>query len=287
MKEDKSKNNFMYTAVPTHIVAENIDEYIIPECQEACRALWDKNLFTFMCSNRDEGDRKYILLGQLSKENEEIFKQLMESDPEHYFFSEYRETYGIGAYGSKVETAEILINLTEPFQMQDILEGYRSVNAFLRDECGICKLEVAEEVPSEPDPENYEDIEQYLKELTRYAHDLDTSGVRIVFDETQMTKSAEEYLQEQGVMHLYDPERQIVYDDKFYRDAHLRYVEYMKTINTPQTVENPAEIGVGDFKEAANNRDGILAKGGVAGILRDASKLRAQTGNAIPEQGKE
>lgn len=113
--EDKSKNNFSYSYVPVHIVAQNIDEYIIPECQAACKGLWAKNLFTFMCSNRDEGDDKYILLGQLSTENEEIFKELMEQDPEHYFYSEYRETYGVSACGNPVEAEGKLMDLIRTF----------------------------------------------------------------------------------------------------------------------------------------------------------------------------
>lgn len=67
MKKDLSKNNFEYTHIPWHLVAQDIDEYIIPECQEACKYLWAKNIGTFMCSNRSESDdTKYILLNNMS-----------------------------------------------------------------------------------------------------------------------------------------------------------------------------------------------------------------------------
>ena len=139
MKEDNSKNNFSYSYVDMETVANNIDEYIIPECQEACKNFWAKNIFTFMCSNRDEGELKYILLNKLSPENEEIFKRMCEEDPHNYFFDTYRQTFGIRAYGEGEEVSEQLSKLTEKFKMQDVLEGYWSRENFLIDKFNMFK----------------------------------------------------------------------------------------------------------------------------------------------------
>ena len=67
---------YQYQSVRTDKVAENIEEYVIPECQAACKAFWDKNITTFMCSNYDEiDDTKYVLIGsKLSEENQEILQ---------------------------------------------------------------------------------------------------------------------------------------------------------------------------------------------------------------------
>ena len=79
---------YEYTYVPTYMVAENMEEYIIPECQEACRSFWNKNIMTFMCSNYNElSDQKYVMINELSDQNKEKFEELIQKDPEHYYFS--------------------------------------------------------------------------------------------------------------------------------------------------------------------------------------------------------
>ena len=86
---------YQYEHVPVSEVSKEIDRFIIPELQSACRSLWQRNIFTFMCSNREDGKSKYIILSNLSQENEDIFKSLMESDPDHYTYSSYRAAYSI------------------------------------------------------------------------------------------------------------------------------------------------------------------------------------------------
>lgn len=192
-------SQYQYTHVGVDKVAANKDEYIIPELQEACMELWARNLFTFMCSNLENGEDKYILVGKLSEENTAVFQQLMETDPEHYKYMEYYNRYEITNYGSSEEALKKIIELIKPFKMQDVLEGYQSVEAFLVYNFGIGKYDEETLCP--------------------------------IFDETKMTKTVEEYLEEAGVLHLYDSERGIVYDSEFYRDAHFRYLEYVREGN--------------------------------------------------------
>ena len=73
--EHGSKYN--YTYVPLEYVIKEPYEYIIPECIDACKAFWDKNIETFMVSNYDD-NYLYVLIMNISKENEEIIKKLME-----------------------------------------------------------------------------------------------------------------------------------------------------------------------------------------------------------------
>ena len=78
---DSSENNFNYVSFYWHMVAHNINEFIIPECQEACISLWARNIGTFMCSNRDElSDISYILLNDLSEENKHIIDELIKKE---------------------------------------------------------------------------------------------------------------------------------------------------------------------------------------------------------------
>ena len=57
--EHGSKYN--YTYVPLEYVIKEPYEYIIPECIDACKAFWDKNIETFMVSNYD-ADALYVLI---------------------------------------------------------------------------------------------------------------------------------------------------------------------------------------------------------------------------------
>ena len=285
MKEDNSKNDFMYMAVPIYTVAENIDEYIIPECQEACKELWAKNLFTFMCSNREDGENKYILLGELSAENEEIFKQLMEKYPSNYDWSEFRGTYAIRTYGTQEETSKKLLDLVEPFQMQDVLEGYQTIEDYLTETFGIFKLEPNPDYTSgvkAPKMEDYEDFQEFLAAYDKYVELISTPEYVKVFDKTKMTKSVEEYLQEAGEYHLYDQERGIVYRNEFYRDAHLRYMKYLGEKARTQ----PIGITTSEFQEAATNPQGIANKGTVYDDLMNAVSQEVLNVDTAPGQGE-
>ena len=72
MKEDNSANNFNYAGFSIDKIINNPDEYIVPECLEACKKFWDMNIFTASCSNRreiineDGSIRKYIMVSHLS-----------------------------------------------------------------------------------------------------------------------------------------------------------------------------------------------------------------------------
>lgn len=241
MKEDKSKNNFLYPYVQTDEVAENIDEFIIPECQEACKSFWTKNIFTYMCSNRDDGDNKYVLLSRLSPENKAIFEKLKKEDPEHYFYSDYREAYGIRARGDGEEVSKELEKLTEKFKMQDVLEGYYTVENFL-----IQHFDLSKTVPNPdyvedlemPDMDDFDSVEDFLRASREYTKRFVEPETIEVFDETKMTKSAEEYIAETEYKDLYDPERKVVYFSEFYKRGHLRYLEYLKRTRQEQSLDD-------------------------------------------------
>lgn len=235
MKEDNSKLNFNYSYVPIHYVAQNMDEYIIPENQEACRMLLDKNIFTFMSSNREDGDYKYVQLGKLSDENMKIIKKLVESCPENYVFSSFRNTYQIEiTTDSKEKASEILKALTKPFVMQDVEEGYVTMEEFLMENFHTYKT-VEIDGPEYPSMADYEDISEFLCALDEWAA---TPKTKYIFDETKVTKSFGEYLAEAGATDLYDPDRQIVYIDKFYMEAHKKYLSYLQEHQQNRKINN-------------------------------------------------
>lgn len=119
---------YQYPYVELEQVMANPDEYIIPACQPACRALWNKNIETFMVSNNDDKDL-YVLLANVSPENMTILKELAQHDP-RYYFDGYRNTFGIAVKGMTEDSMRELAALTEVFRVQDTVR-YQSVEDFL------------------------------------------------------------------------------------------------------------------------------------------------------------
>lgn len=261
---------YEYTYVRTDKVAENINEYIIPECQQACKSFWAKNIMTFMCSNYNEtDDTKYVLIGSdLSDENQKILERLIEEDPEHYFYSKYRNAYGIRLHGNDSQiVSQYLTNLTEPFKMQDIDEGKMTPEEFLMDIVGLVKHQGNPEFDkfqqSNPRPkmEDFQSLSDYLDALDRY-EELEPPMLIKILDEKSMTKSFEEYLEEYGYQDLYDPQDNIVFVSDFYKNAHLRYLKYKDEIKSrpretglsPERIEEgEASINVFDLKETSKD----------------------------------
>ena len=248
---------YQYQSVRTDKVAENIEEYVIPECQAACKAFWDKNITTFMCSNYDEiDDTKYVLIGsKLSEENQEILERLLKENPEHYYHSSYRNAYGIKFRGSGEEVSRQLEELTKPFKMQDIFEGKMTPKSFLMDIVGLVKyvenpeFKKFQETHSAPKNYEFDDVMDYLNALDEYERLIPPMLIKIL-DEEKMKKSFEEYLQEYGYEDLYDAEEGVIYESEFYKNAHLRYLEYQKSKEEGKMDISESEeykISVGDI----------------------------------------
>ena len=227
-REGQSQYNYFH--VDLEIVASDIEEYIIPECQEACKILWNNNICTHMCSNDLDGDEKWIQLGKLSEENKRIIERLAEEDPEHYT----KEGKIKLKSNSEEEASQELQKLVSVLKMQDVLEkgeAYQTVETFLISRYGLGKT-----IPNpdykgvkEPEFEDYEDMDSYRRAYFEWLNQSVKPKEIEVLDESKMTKTLEEYIIEAGVEDLYDKERGVIYTSPFYRDMHQRYVEYMKS----------------------------------------------------------
>lgn len=63
---DKDITKYNYSYVELEEVISNPEEYIIPQCLPTCKALWEKNIETFMVSNNDD-KYLYVLLTNISE----------------------------------------------------------------------------------------------------------------------------------------------------------------------------------------------------------------------------
>lgn len=195
--EHGSKYN--YTYVPLEYVINEPDEYIIPECIEACKAFWDKNIETFMVSNYDD-NTLYVLIMNISKENEDIVKNMMEEDS-RYFYDAYRDTYGIRVNGMSKGDSFELLTLVDVFKMQDTTR--------------------------------YQSEEEYLCEYKKTGGEMyiDDEG-RILTKENPLLKDATitEALSATNCNNLYIKEEGRIYENELFLSWHLKYLKYEMNI---------------------------------------------------------
>lgn len=184
-----------YGTVDMLRVMNNIEEYIIPENREACKMLWDKNIFTKMCNNYDN-DESWITLGKLSEENQKIFDEHAKKDKRfNYTFG------GIGLIvdikpGIGVDTCEEFRELIDVFEYQDVQsDGCMSLEEFMI---------------------YYTDCYQIIDRNR-------------VFDESKMTRTYEEYIEDSEFNNLCVDGK--VYYNQLYFDAHMKYKRFLSNEN--------------------------------------------------------
>ena len=203
---NKSIKNYNYGYVELEEVISNPEEFIIPQCLPACKALWEKNIETFMVSN-NEDDHLYVLLTNLSKENKEKIEQLTQNGDKRFFFDGYRSTYGIKVDGVAEDSMKELLSLTKIFEMQDT-KRFIDEKTFLS---GFKKT----------DGELYIESDGSIarKENPKFAN-----------------ASLQDALKAEGKEALYIEQEGKIYESSMYLFWHYRYKKYLENISTGDDV---------------------------------------------------
>lgn len=208
LNDKSSKNDLKYNVKekPIHeIYNEGIEKYIEAPCVNACKKLWDKNMFTK--ASVIDNNKISIVFDKLSKENENIFSKLVQEDNKHYCYSIKNEPrIQIDFNNNAKENSVYLENLVEPFKLQDVTSGYMEKEEFLMKVCNC---------------ERVEGIKEHTKEW----------NAEFVFAPEKVEKTFNEYLKEYLYEDLFVPEEGRIYKDKFYLDAHKKYLNYIREKN--------------------------------------------------------
>ena len=196
-KNDDTRYQYPYVELET--VIENPDEYIIPVCLPACRALWDKNIETFMVSNNDDEDL-YVLLANVSAENMAVLRELAQSDP-RYFFDDFRNTLGIRVKGMTEDSMKELTALTEVFKIQDTVRFHSDKDFLESYKITGGELEIGEDgtIYRKPNP-------------------------------TFANATIQEALEKTGKSHLYVAEEGKIYESPMYLKWHQRYKQSLQDV---------------------------------------------------------
>ncbi len=222
-----SERAYQYSIVDMASVASDIEEFIIPENQEACKLLWSKNIFTLMCNNYDN-ENSWITFSALDESNQKLFDELAKSNP---CFGKTWGGIGIKIPIKPMPGIDVFSQfkpLIDMFTYQDVQkDGYMTKEDFLNFYCCCYKMVPNPEYVDIPEPvyESFPTKEEYIKAYVYYCdHHLIPTKVR-VFDETKMTKSFAEYLAESSFNEYYDVDNERIYYNDFYYQAHLKYKE--------------------------------------------------------------
>lgn len=224
--QEKRDTKYQYSYVDLEYVMQNPTEYIIPQCLPACRALWGKNIETFMCSNNDDKDL-YVLLMNLSDENKARMQELCERDS-RFFYSEYRGTYGFGATGMSEESARELLALTGALNVQDT--------------------------------KRFQDVETFMREYRKTGGEyfIDEDGNIQMKENPELAKATlSEALSKTGKSSLYVASEGRVYESETFKKWHERYEQHQMQQMKDQIAEiTPERTNING--DASNMRDSFL-----------------------------
>lgn len=215
----KKDSRYQYPYVELEKVMANPEEYIIPQCLPACRALWDKNIETFMVSNNDDEDL-YVLLTHVSNENMAIFNQMKQQDP-RFVFDGYRNTIGIAVKGNNESSMHELQGLTEVFKVQDTFR-FQTAEDFLES-----YKHTGGEITIADDGTIHRNVNPTLANIT-----------------------LQEALEKSGKSGLYVAEEERVYESPMYLNWHKKY---------EQSLNDSMKETISDITPYKDNVDGNIA----------------------------
>lgn len=214
--DEKVSTRFRYSYTPMEEVEQNPEQYVIPECLDACRILWAKNIFTGMCSNNQDDGNTWIAIEKLSEKNSKILDEIKKLG----YVSFYRSWEQLIVNDEGEKAKELLERLASQFEIQDIPYGYDSIEDFLVD------IGISKEVPN---PIFVKKDTGAMSETDRieYMFSPQSSETITVYDATKLQKPIQEYVEENGKSQLYLPDEGRVYDSDYYLQKHNNYLQHL------------------------------------------------------------
>lgn len=184
---------YEYVHVSMDEVIDNPEEYIIPECMDACKIFWEKGIETFMCSNY-ENVIFYVSINEFTLD--ENNKRILDQNSGNRFF-------GRDAINEmpviRAEVPEKLSELAKLFVLQDAMD--------------------------------FKTRDQILEEYKRRGHTdceiLPNGMLRLKFNPQRVNATIEDALKDLDLKY-YDAEEGKLFGSKFAFEHHKKF----KEINT-------------------------------------------------------
>lgn len=220
----KLKDNKEYEGAPRvtqEMVEENPRKWIIEECVPACQILWDKNIYTFMCSDGIDSDAWIELeIDCLSLENQAILEEIRQ---EYVCYQYHQGCLNISVPGKGKKAQEELIKIAERFKMQDVPSKYATFSMERVYMINGCSKEI--------DNPNYVPLHEQLANITFANWGMEFEEPTIwVLDPAKIVKSDQEYIDAIGAIR--DEDNGVIYVNQFHYDKHLNYKNSLENKKT-------------------------------------------------------
>ena len=195
---------YQYGLVNVEFVKENPEEYIIPDCIDACKILWDKGIDTVQCSNLEDINYRWIEIDTLglSVENKTIIYDLINANKEGFAVGGMTHNPRLFVHCEGFEASEKLCQLASVFVLQDTIK--------------------------------YSNIEEYLDDYKRKDGEykiLDTGILIRDYNPKLVSATLEDALASNEDWDLYIEEEGRIYHSVAALESHLKYLEQTKKEN--------------------------------------------------------
>ncbi len=223
------KDSPLYEGIPRtgqEQVEMEPERWIIPECIPACKILWSKNIYTFMCSDRvDDNAWIEIDLDNLSLEN----KAIMEEIKNEYSCVPYHPgCLYFSVKGMGYKAAQELIKIAERFVMQDVPDKEACISL----EDALIEVGCFKEVPNPRyvSPDDYflmhPEIPVEDRFMVLYENNIDFFNPTIrVLDPEKIKEPVEANFI--GSQFVFDHDSEKIYFSSFHYQKHLNYLKYL------------------------------------------------------------
>lgn len=193
------------------------EKWVIKECIPACKILWSKNIYTFMCSDSaDENAWIEIDLENLSAENLAILEDIKK---EYNCYSYHYGCINIPVVGMGRKARNKLIEVANRFVMQDVPKKEATITLErLLIESGCSKI------IRNPKFTSFE--EELSKSMSLgWGAPMEEEYIAVL-DKDKITKSAEDYILEYGAVIDTDG---TIYSSRYHYNKHLNYIRSLET----------------------------------------------------------
>lgn len=195
---------YQYGLVNVKFVKENPEEYIISDCIDACKILWNKGIDTVQCSNFEDINYRWIEIDtlSLSDENKKMIYDLINENVEGFAVGGMTHNPRLYVRSEGFEASETLCQLASMFVLQDTMK--------------------------------YSTIEEYLDDYKRKDGEykiLDTGILIRDYNPKLVSATLEDALTSNDEWNLYIEEEGRIYHDVDALESHLKYIEQMKKGN--------------------------------------------------------
>jgi len=215
------------------------ERYVIEACLPACKILWSKNIYTFMCSDSLNPDAWIeVLFNNLSDENKEKIEAIKPLAKR--LFSYHEGAINFEVEGSGEVAKEQLIGIANVFSFQDVPEH----EAYLTEEEFLIEQGCYVGTPNPnyiPDPYMQEggifDIDKVREYIQSKDPTKDTEEFK-TFDPNKVVKSIEEYISESGLEGIfYVPQEKRIYNSEFAYKKHLNYLVFLQKKESAKKID--------------------------------------------------